>query len=314
VDTIAAAWHGEGGSDLALALGRADSFRHARGGVVLTDRDVSGARVMWWPEHSTVKVEGRLSAMLAADQAVHDLSPVSRLVDAPAAAEAALLRLTAAAPAGDVAACRRLDLASERVFEDEGEAEAFIRAVALLTPAGRYKRELILGADGQAETGYVMTRSGVKLQRIYNKTREAHLDGPGVRVRIEAQNRLKKRDSKTFGQLASETVTPLAMRAWAGYAEQAEEVIVSNASGAVEQLAGRVASGTLTLRKAERMIGTLALLDRFGRAIYAERQGQRRLQDLRDEGVIVDEHLAPDRVVPVGQLLREMVDQFEEVG
>lgn len=314
MDTIAVAWHGEGGSELALALGQADSFRHARGGIVLTNRDVSGARVMWWPEHSMVKVEGRLSAMLAGDRAVHDLSPVSRLGDAPAAAEAVLLRLTAAAPAGDVAACRRLDLASERVFEDEGEAGAFVRAVALLAPPGRYKREVILGADGQAETGYVMTRTGVKLQRVYNKTREALLPGPGVRVRIEAQNRLKKRDSKTFGQLASEAVMPLAMRAWAGYVEQAEEVIVTNASGAVEQLAGRVASGSLTLRKAERMIGTLTLLDRFGRAIYAERQGQRRLQDLRDEGVMVDEHLAPDRIVPVGQLLREMVDQFEEVG
>jgi hypothetical protein len=314
IDTVAIAWTLHAGSDLALALGRAEGFPYPSGGKLLSERDDSGARVMWWPEYSTAKVEGRLSAMLATDSDVHTLAPTGHLQDAPAAAEGVLARLTAAAPAGETAGVRRLDLASERVFEDEREANAFIRAAALLTPSGRYKRDLVLGADGAIETGYVMTRTGRKLLRVYNKTREALLPGPGVVVRVESQNRYPKSRAKTPEKILTENLSTLAVKPWAGYVQQAKEIVVANGNGAIEHLLGAAARGDIGIAKAERMIGTLAVLDRCGRSFYELRQGQRRLADLRSAGVVVDQELAPDRVLPVGQLLREMVSEFEREG
>jgi hypothetical protein len=98
------------------------------------------------------------------------------------------------------------------------------------------------------------------------------------------------------------------------YAKHGEQAIVANIDGATDELVGRVGAGSLSVRKAERMIGTLTLLQRYGRAIYHDRQARRRLQDLRDEGVVVDGLLPRERIVPVGSLLRELLQPFDPGG
>jgi hypothetical protein len=64
------------------------------------------------------------------------------------------------------------------------------------------------------------------------------------------------------------------------------------------------------MAKAERLLGSLVVLRRHGRGIYDERQGQRRLKSLRESGVALEHELPPDRVVPVGALLRDLVEEF----
>src|SRR2546425_723445 len=94
------------------------------------------------------------------------------------------------------------------------------------------------------------------------------------------------------------------------YMRTLEGLVVAGSTATVHELAGKVARGDLTAAKAERLIGSMTLLREDGRSVYAERQGQRRLADLRGAGVILDDELPAEATVPVGQLLREAVEQF----
>ena len=96
-------------------------------------------------------------------------------------------------------------------------------------------------------------------------------------------------------------------------------VKICGADSAVAELAGRAVRGELSHAKAERLIGSVALLKHGGRAVYDvegasrkinDRRSSRRLHDLREAGVVLADELPADAVVPVGELLREMVERF----
>jgi hypothetical protein len=93
--------------------------------------------------------------------------------------------------------------------------------------------------------------------------------------------------------------------------EGGESVIAAGTEATIEHLAGAAARGELSMAKAERMVGSVMFLKAYGRALYPDvQQQQRRLRGLRDAGVALDRELPADRVVPVGQLLRESMEAF----
>lgn len=270
----------------------------------------SGARIFVAPRWFSVKVEGRLGAILYDNEHCHDLVGRDGLEQV-----GDLLRRRVGAvfgwePDGN-GAVSRLDLTSEREFERREEGLVFIRGVAALCPPG-YKRKVITAADGRMETGYVITpKRAIALTRVYDKSEQTGMGLPGERVRLEAQNRFDGRDASPPGWWAKRDLAQYFGRRWAPYLDQGKEVTVSNTTTAVDLLAQQVAREELSPAKAESIAGSLLFLERFGRAFYRSNDaGSRRLRAAREVGIAIDNELPPGATLPVGQLLREMVDSF----
>jgi hypothetical protein len=88
------------------------------------------------------------------------------------------------------------------------------------------------------------------------------------------------------------------------------ETVAVGRSQAEQQLLGAVNRGEVTIAKAERMLGTLSLLDHYGRGVYVGQQGRRRLLDLRRHGISPESAVGPDRIVPVGRLLKASMESW----
>ncbi len=310
VDTLSLAF--EPLTDRPFARVREVGYRHAAGGAYLCDvRGPGDERVLVWPQHGLVAVEGRMSAMLHRDESDHELAPARRLEEAETAAEEVLGHVLDYRPCGQtIVQGRRYDLAAEHTFEDGADGLAFLRTIGGMCPA-RMRLTHERGADGQVQTVYVRTaRAGVVQQRFYDKGVESGSHPPGERIRAESQVRPVKSKRMSPGAIGRSDLRSQFIRRMEPYVKQSADIIAAGPEAAVEQLAGRAAREEITMARAERMTGSLIFLERYGRSIYGTQQGQRRLRDLRDAGIALEHELPPDRVVPVGQLLREMVEEF----
>jgi hypothetical protein len=260
-------------------------------------------------------LEGRLDAVITGSSEGWDLRPVIDLVDGERIAREAFDEL-AREPAEwhelrPPAEVRRFDLAHEFAFDDGRDGLAFLRTVAGMCPPRR-KLDVWKGQDGQPQTVYVRQAvSGVVTERLYDKGVESGSHPPGHRLRYEAQRRPPKSQRMRPDVLAGLDLRGEFGRSINTYVEGHETVIAAGPNATVEHLAGQIARGELSIAKAERMVGTVALLREYGRSIYGdERKARRRLQGLREAGVALDDELPSDRVVPVGQLLSDAVERF----
>jgi hypothetical protein len=266
--------------------------------------------------------EGRTDALLTGTEASWDLRRPSDVLAARDAAAAAFASLVgrpidfAPDPKGDPTAghlgeVRRFDLAHEFRFLDGRDGLAFLATLAGMCPPRR-KIDVVKGQDGHPQTVYVrQAKSFVVTERAYDKGVESGSHAPGERIRYEAQRRPVKTDRMTAWKFATADLAPEYGRSINSYMEGSENVIAAGPDATVAHLATAAAKGDISLAKAERMIGTVALLREYGRAVYPDvQQQQRRLRGLRDVGVALDQALPADRVVPVGQLLRESVEAF----
>jgi hypothetical protein len=286
----------------------------AAGGVVFlepgpgnTKMGAFGRGLLW--------LEGRSDAIVTGSDQGWDLRPVIDVLDVERIAREAFDEL-AGEPAEwhelrPPAEVRRFDLAHEFAFDQGADGLAFLRTVAGMCPPRR-KLDVWTGQDGQPQTVYVrQAGSGVVTERLYDKGVESGSHPPGERLRYEAQRRPPKSLRMRPDGLASADLSAEFGRSISTYVKGSEDVIAAGPQATVEHLAGQVARGELSIAKAERMIGTVALLREYGRAIYPEvRQQQRRLRGLRDAGVALDTQLPPERVIPVGQLLCEAMESF----
>lgn len=260
-------------------------------------------------------LEGRSDAIVTDSEGGWDLRPVIDLVDVERIAREAFDEL-AGEPADwhelrPPAEVRRFDLAHEFTFDDGRDGLAFLRTVAGMCPPRR-KVDVWKGQDSQPQTVYIRQAvSGVVTERIYDKGVESGSHAPGERLRYEVQRRPPKSQRMTPETLAVADLRAEFGRSISTYVQGSHDVIAAGPDATVEHLAGQVARGELSIAKAERMVGTVALLREYGRTIYGdERKARRRLQGLREAGVALDDALPADRVVPVGQLLRDSMESF----
>jgi hypothetical protein len=284
----------------------------AAGGVRFEQRGPGDTALLAWPAFGVVALEGRLAAVLANSGDCHDLVTKGRLHEGELLAQAALQEL-AGTPmhrdgAGMDGELRRYDLAAELRFESAPDGIAFMRTIATLTPPGK-KRDVI--GNEIPETVYFRTlKRMVVTERVYDKGRESGSDAPGKRIRVEAQRRpskSKRRRSAVVGGMDLAADFGRTLLPYVG----TEKLIAAGTEGATEHLVRQAVNGEVSMAKAERMIGTLALLKHYGRAVYPDaRQQQRRLQQLRQAGIVLADELPDDHVVPVTQLLSQMIDTF----
>jgi hypothetical protein len=289
--------------------------RSAAGGIAMLQPGPGGTKLLAWPAYNVVAWEGRLGALLTGSETDWSLRPKTDLQVAEAVAREAIEALSGVRVAPDDRYCsdgelRRYDLAYELRFDDGRDGLAFLRTVAGMQAAGR-KINVHFSQDGQPETVYWRTpKRGVVTERIYDKGLESGSDGRGQRIRIEAQRRPQKSRRMRPGVVARLDLAADFGRTMEPYLG-AEQVIAAGSDGAVFHLAQRAARGEISWARAERMIGSVALLREFGRSVYPDdRQARRRLQALRSASVALDAEMPADRVVPVGQLLRQAVESF----
>jgi len=280
---------------------------------VFDERGPGGTRLGAFVGYGVVWLEGRLSALLSGDAGSWALCPKVGLQAADTVAREALERIACVGMFGarecSDGELRRYDLAFEHQFGHGPHGLAFLRTCAELLVPGR-KTDVWRGPDGQVQTVYWRTpKRGVVTERIYDKGVESGSHAPGERIRIEVQRRPARAKRQRPAIVARRDLAPEFGRQMAPYLS--EDVVATGLDGAVDELVGKALRGELSMAKMERLVGTLDVLRRYGRAVYPdERQQRRRVADVRNCGVVVDEALPPGATVPVGQLLREAVEAF----
>jgi hypothetical protein len=263
-----------------------------------------------------VRVEGRLDPLLTGCKDTFDLRPATDVsVGEPVALR--MIEELAGVPLDDGrgyctdAEIGRLDLAHEFEFEDQAQGLAFLSALAALHPAKR-KTDVWSAGDGTVQTVYYRTpRAGVVRERAYDKGVESGSHAAGLRVRFEAQRRFPKRLAPQARSRFSPRWCSEQYAGSTGSYTRTETVAVGRAH-AEQQLLGAVNRGELGMARAERMLGTLAVLASYGRSVYADSSGRRRLAELRRYGVAPESVVGPDRIVPVGRLLKQSIESWSQ--
>lgn len=309
LDTVALTWRGQGGSRLLSELvGHPETVPMARGRMFLGS-PASGLRVMAWPQFGVVKGECRLAALLDGSSDSHRLADRDELRHADGVMRSQIRGLVGEAPEGGPPGVSRFDLTTEREF-DAAEGQAVLKAMRAICPTG-FVKEATTQADGVVRAVAVKTARGHRtVFRAYDKGLESSSHQAGERVRLEAQCRARSDQRMAPTELAAADLRRQFGRVIDPFL-RGDPIVVTNAAGVTEQLVAKVAAGDLSIRRAEGLIGAAEVLRHFGRAIYADdRKSWRRLKALRDAGVAVDEELPPDAVIPVSELLRQAVEEF----
>lgn len=292
VDTCSLRFHGLLGSHAAQALDVAPSLPHGHRGRLLADRHQSGARALWFPEVGTLKVEGRLAALVDGRKESKRLGTRAELRELPDLA-VKVARDLAGIDAAELRAERhsvaRLDLTGELRFDDAADGFAFLKATAGLTPPG-YKTKVISANTGQPETVYTITgRRGRNVARFYDSGSHHGTDEPGRLIRYEVANQLPSRARVTPAELA---VTPDALpnmyaRHLSHFVDHTRSLTVTTAQDAPQQIARLIAEGAITPRQASGLAGFAAMLPYGARHLYTDQSARRYLRLLRRHGVVL---------------------------
>ncbi len=280
------------------------------GGVVFLEPGPGETKMGAFPSYGLVYVEGRADAMLTDSSSSWALRSVGELPSVAKVAEVALGFL-AGRPVQGPCEVRRVDFAHELEFDDWRDGLSFLKTVAGMSAPRRKTWPAING--GTIETVYFrQAKSNVVTERIYDKGVESGSHRAGERIRIEAQRRPAKAQRYSPEVFAREVDVSAEFGRSIIPSLASEKIVSAGLDGAVSHLAGAACRAELGMAKAERLIGTVAIMREYGRAFYPDvQQQQRRLRGLREAGVSLDDALPPDRVVPVGQLLRQAVEAFD---
>lgn len=309
IDTVALIWPKQGGGLLlSTLLDHPGTVPMARGRLLL-DSPESGLRLMAWPQFGVIKGECRLAALLDGSRDSYRLADRAELRGAEVAMRAQIGDLVGSEPEGGAGAVSRFDLTTEREF-DAAQGQAVLKAIRALCPPA-YVREATTQADGVVRAVVVKTARGHRtVFRAYDKGLESGSHPAGERVRLETQCRARSGQRLTAAQLAEADLRRQFGRTIDPFL-RGDPLVVTNPAGVTEQLVAKVARDELTIRRAEGLIGAAEVLRHFGRAIYGDdRKSWRRLKALRDAGVAVDDELPAGAAIPVSELLRQAVEQF----
>jgi hypothetical protein len=310
VDTVAIAFTGLGGTDIANRVENAAALRHGRGHLLL-DSHPSGARVVWYPEPCTLKIEGRLSALSTSNQLTTRLgtrNELRSLPDRAAGVCSALLGIPSEQLRQERHHLTRLDTTGELTFSDHREGLALLSATAGLVPPG-YKGSPIYRSDGQIETMYVLTaKRGRKVARFYDSGVHHETAKPGELIRYEVQNRWAKAQAHTPATMSHSayTLPQLFARHLEPFTTHAQEITVTTATDAPAQIARKIATGELTPRQASGMAGFVAMLPYGGRHLFEPQSARRYLRLLREHGIVLT-GTEQEAALTVGQALDELL-------
>lgn len=277
-----------------------------------------------FPGASLLYVEGRAHALAEGDDRNHELGDVDELRRAQARVCDGVGELLGALPKSKMA-LRRADLTGELAWDRGEDGQEFLKLLdGLHSPL--HKTAPVREKGGPAlETAYWRTpqRSAMVL-RAYDKGVESGTAPAGTRIRLERQMRYSGKLRPTLEQwlerdLAALYTAPLRM--WmcgggvaAGTAAELLRVLTDAAviwpnywaSGSSwVTSSGTVHCSLWPARKVERVLGTLAVVDAYGRnwPAWSPKQKQRRLMEVRQLGLLLtDQPIRVDVDQAVGSL------------
>jgi hypothetical protein len=266
---------------------------------------VRAARWIVLPKHRLIYCEGRAAAILSGDPESRSLAPVGTLARAADFA-AASFEMVAAPVAGVLTALtpvvRRMDLAADLRFapEDAAHGRAILEALAALDPGPRRKSCIWL-ADGHVETVTTFKRKrdgrgGHMTGRCYAKDRERGTDEPpGSWLRFEHETRYAKAQQRTVEAVALEDLGEMWAAGFEHLTGRAEGVEVAPAAVVQERIIQSAERGELSRETAERLLGSVAVMQlrgpRWWREVGAsDRTARRRAEELSDHGFVLARH------------------------
>ncbi len=278
-------------------------------GSIIASTPIGAMRLGAFPGHGLLYAEGRLGAILAESAEDHTLAPAKSLSPGAELARRAFGDLGLEI-SNETAAVRRLDLAGELHFDRPDDGLCFLRALANLDVPGS-KRDIWM-QDARVETIYYRTpkRGQVRL-RCYDKGVESGSHEPGARIRLERQVRYAKAQQQTPEAIRSGDLEKLYQGRLAAWTDATTDVVATDLNGAQQAVLERLAADQVTPRVAERLLGTLVLVEHFGFEWWEKRHtAQRRKRELRELGIVLDLERQVAEPVPIGKLLTELRSAF----
>lgn len=280
VDTFRELFSIDSKHDLRLAAEVCGSSR-------IAPEEVAGARLGFIPGHELLWMEGRAAPALGRDE----LLPPDELVDVHAERVKALRSLGFWGPREE--GVSRLDATVGLEFPDRSEGFAVLYGIAALDVP--HRKPAIYGRP--PETVYLLTYSGTKSERVYDKGLESSTAPRGTHLRFEAQVRFQSGHRRRASEWKAGDVRNRFGMKFGAMSAAANGVTVATERGIAEKLAQYERDGKLTDRQAELLMGHL-LAERVGlrrnpRARRRRRAELRRLGlaqalDGVDNGVEVD--------------------------
>jgi hypothetical protein len=253
--------------------------------------------------------EGRLAAVCDGDRGTHRLAAPAELVTGTERAAAAF------EPFGigldpEAARVRRIDLSGELGFADPRQGLAFLRALAAADLPG-LKTDVWRRAGCVESVLYRTPRRRVVVARGYDKGREAGIAPPGTVIRLERQMRFPRGRQRSPREVAREPLGELFLAAFRALAKCAD-LVVTTATGAMDEVLKRVEQGLLTPRVAERLLGTLVLWQQFGASWggWSEKVARDRCRQLRELGIVVALDGCERLTVPIGHAVMALEEAW----
>jgi hypothetical protein len=242
------------------------------------------------PGHRMLFIEGH--------PAVEGLAHPTRL---PTAASEVLGAVEAVGfPLGRDAGVGRADGTVTLHFDHGNQGIAVLQGVAALD----FPRSMPVVYGHPPQTVYVAgERTAARKARVYDKGLETLTAPPGTLVRFENQARYRKETRRMIEEVDLAHVRDRFQARFRPLAKSASGVTVASLPVVAARVHERVLAGEMTLRRAERLVGYLALHQSGGRS-YPRRTMFRRRAELRECGL----ELADDFFEPVEVHLGETIE------
>lgn len=242
-----------------------------------------------------LKAETRLSALLGGSSSVRSLAAPEGLQEASNAVLALGERLGLITSSPSIVSVPRIDLATDVFFPNRCDGQALLKALSHLH-LSRCKRQSTDSPTGFLETVEWFQAKGTAA-RAYDKTAESqsrNREGPGRSgsvVRLERQFREPKPRQHLIDGLGPHRLGEMFQTTFKSWHKTRIEVVPRDTVvEKVLSLAGE-SDAPISLARAERLIGTAAVLAAGAQSVYDSRTLNRRLAEIRDLGIVVGDDL-----------------------
>lgn len=271
-----------------------------------------GSRLHYFPQFGVLRLEGRAAAIISGNVDEHRLASAPELAQVGVIARDLVGQLTGERL--DVSEAARLDVACDlSCSRDDGLA--LLRVLRHAKPPRSKWMVYENARDRAPETvAFVTEKRGRILLRAYDKGLESGTAPRGELIRIERQQRLDKGrrrrpDAIDAGYLGAVWASHLQ-----GMSKSARQVTVGGATTLTQELAARVAEGTMSPARARSLLGAAYLLPELEKNL-GDRTARRWAADLAAEGIMPIRDDLPDLSrIALPALLRELSARFERMA
>ena len=260
-----------------------------------------------------LSLEARLSALISGSVTDRSLCDPSRVLEGANQAVSLAERLGIITEAPGALTVARIDLTADLEFEDPADGQRFLAGLNTLE-LPHCKRRATASAGNSLET-VDWFRTGGIFARTYDKAAESRQKGRSHKetlssiVRVERQIREPKKRQLNADQVDAQLLASMyasTFRPWTidGLTVLPVNAIATSIISRVDQ-----GSGSISLARAERLIGTAHVLTEVGSHVYDKRTLSSRRNEFRKLGISLDP--TATSTLNIGEILTELIAAWE---